>query len=423
MGLIKKFYTKKTVSRYGFVSQVYQPIFILFLILIVFLAKESPGLVFPQILYLMFGFLFCNTLINYALGRDKISYWLIDLMAVFNCILVTGIVYYSGTSSSYLWVLYLFPIFSATMVLDKKQSIGVIFLAFLLWFLVYKNPNKWDIITALEWGGKSALILIGTVFIHNFIGEKKHIEEKLKTQRVKLDSMQAELMHTAFETTQRSQMEVIGHKASKIIHDIATPVTIILASAKMLTKTETPAKQDIQRIIDASLMCKNIISNSLDFNSEGASETKKLNITEIVDSAIDTLMPLLISKNISVKKGYHAKEVFVNANRLQLERLFINIITNAKKAVDKNGKITAIIKISGNYADVSIEDTGPGFPSELLKSGPKMLKTSRMEGYGTGLGLIVAKELAQKNSGELIIANKPTGKGAVVTVRFTEINT
>lgn len=408
--------SKKTISPYGFVLQIYQPMFILFLILLVFLARESPKLVFPEIVYLLFGFLFCNLLTNHALSKNRASYRLIDMMSVVNCVLVTAIVYYSGGQQSYLWVLYLFPIFSAVAIFGRKEALGVLVLVFLFWFLVYENPRNWNSEKIIDWLGKSSLIFIGAVFINSFIREKKKIEEKLTTQRVKLDNMQSELLRSQQEVGRRSKIETIGHRTSKIIHDLGTPLTIILASARLLTKTETPARQDINRIIDASVMCKNIISTAFDFEDKKA-KPESLDIAEVLESALNTVMPMLVSKAVTVKRNY-SSDIFVNAVSTQMERVFINIITNAKKAMEHGGVLTVNVTSDSRFAYISIEDTGPGFPAELLKSGPRMFETTRLEGQGIGIGLMSAKEAVGKSGGELILSNKPKGKGAVVTVKI-----
>ncbi|HUT85465.1 MAG TPA: HAMP domain-containing sensor histidine kinase [Elusimicrobiales bacterium] len=415
LSAIKKSYASKTVPKYGFVTQIYQPIFILFLMLLVFLAKDSPQLVFPQLFYLLGGFLLCNALTNYSLSKFKVSYWLVDLMAVFNCLVVTGIMYYSGGGGSYLWVLYLFPIFSALVLLDYRQMMGVIFLIFLSWSFVYGNPYNWGSEIFLDFGGKALLIIIGTVLISRFVGEKKKIESKMQLQRDRLNAMQTEMVEATFQPLKHSGIMEVGQKASKIIHDLGTPVTIILGSSRMLLETEIPLKQDIQRIIDASLLCKSIISNALDTAGDKNIKLEKLDIVDTLDSALSITEPLFVLKGISVKKTYANKKVFVKGNSIILERLFINVITNAKKVMSDGDKLTVRLKIKDDSVNILFEDSGPGFPSELLESGPEMFKTARHEGHGTGLGLIVSKEMAKKHGGDLYFANRPS-KGAVVTV-------
>jgi len=338
-------------------------------------------------------------------------------MSVANCLMITGIVYYSGGRQSYLWVLYLFPIFSALAILDFKQAIGLVFLVFASWSVIYGSPYSWNLEIAFDFGGKSALVLIGTILINSFLRERKKNEDKLQVQREKLNSMQVKLLEEAFIPAGQSGIMEIGQRASKIIHDLGTPITIILGSARMMMSSETPLKQDVQRVIDASVLCKNIISGALNIAKGDDKKVEKIDVIDSIENTTSIIAPLLMNKNITLNKKYKAEPIFVEANKIRLERVFINVITNAKKVVPNAGKITIEVNVKDNFVNITVKDNGPGFAEDILQAGPQMFQTKRYEGQGTGLGLIGSKEAVEKLGGKFTMANNPEG-GAIVTVSF-----
>ena len=113
------------------------------------------------------------------------------------------------------------------------------------------------------------------------------------------------------------------------------------------------------------------------------------------------------------------EDIFINADRLHLRRLFFNLIDNAIKFTDRNGKISISLCRKNNEAIISVSDTGIGIEEEdLLKVFDKFFRIDRKDGRsepGTGLGLSIVQSIARVHKANVAVKSEP-GKGSVFTV-------
>ena len=97
--------------------------------------------------------------------------------------------------------------------------------------------------------------------------------------------------------------------------------------------------------------------------------------------------------------------------------MFLNLLANAAQAIRGPGAITIETGLENGSARVTIADTGPGIPADLLGRVFDPFFTTKPVGEGTGLGLSISYEIVKRHGGE-IAATSPPGGGAVFTVRL-----
>ena len=111
----------------------------------------------------------------------------------------------------------------------------------------------------------------------------------------------------------------------------------------------------------------------------------------------------------------------VYADKGGIERVIINILSNAIKYTDEGGSITVYVGFVYNDAYIKIKDTGRGIPKEDLKKiferFYRVNKDRARETGGTGLGLAIAKEILDQNDGKIDIKSE-IGKGTDVIIRI-----
>jgi signal transduction histidine kinase len=98
----------------------------------------------------------------------------------------------------------------------------------------------------------------------------------------------------------------------------------------------------------------------------------------------------------------------IRGNPAQLQELILNLLDNALRHTPAGGKIAVAVGRDGEDALLSVEDSGPGVPAERLERVFERFYSEREGGLGSGLGLTIARAIAQSHGGSLT-ASSPAG--------------
>jgi signal transduction histidine kinase len=146
--------------------------------------------------------------------------------------------------------------------------------------------------------------------------------------------------------------------------------------------------------------------------SEG--KVEKLDITEELDRAIEQVFPAGAIYDVKVKREYGSALPALLAQRGHLSEVFVNILQNAREAMDGKGRIDVSAQYGENYTIVvTISDDGPGIPKEKLDKIFEPYFTTKEK--GTGLGLAIVKHNTELYNGMVEVQSEP-GKGTTFRV-------
>jgi signal transduction histidine kinase len=145
---------------------------------------------------------------------------------------------------------------------------------------------------------------------------------------------------------------------------------------------------------------------------------QKVNVNQICQKAFHHNEPALHSKNLDLQLNLPAS-LIVLADPILLESVCNNLIGNAIKYSYRGGKILISAEISGKFTNISLADQGTGIRKEKLDGIFNIEKASSSEGTegekGSGFGLILCKELIERNGGQLTIISKE-GEGTTLII-------
>jgi two-component system C4-dicarboxylate transport sensor histidine kinase DctB len=124
-------------------------------------------------------------------------------------------------------------------------------------------------------------------------------------------------------------------------------------------------------------------------------------------------------REIRVELDLSPAEPIVLGNAIQLEQVFVNLLTNARDAVANAAERTISVSSTGNgdMAEVIVRDTGPGIPEGLEQRIFDPFFTTKEVGAGTGLGLSITYSIIQEHEANIVVASKPD-QGAIFRVQF-----
>ncbi|HAT71381.1 MAG TPA: hypothetical protein DCS63_01015 [Elusimicrobia bacterium] len=221
---------------------------------------------------------------------------------------------------------------------------------------------------------------------------------------------------------QSEKLAAIGQIAAGIAHEINNPLAGIMGFAEMLLKSgglDAQQREDIETIFQQSKRCGNIVRNLLQFSRRIKSPEMPVDVLAALKAALQLSAFELDGAGVTVTKDLSEDLPAVMGDPVQFEQVFLNLIMNARQALD--GKKGAELKILAfrEKGDLILrfEDNGCGIPPENIPRLFDPFFTTRPAGQGTGLGLPISRGIIQQYKGTIRAENRQGG-GAVFTVSF-----
>ena len=229
------------------------------------------------------------------------------------------------------------------------------------------------------------------------------------TEHVKLDNMQKELV-------------------ADVSHELKTPITSIMGYADTLLEggyDEETQSKFLNVISSESRRMARLVTDLLTLSRYDSNKKKtqkeSFDLGDLVKQCQEKLA-------IEIKKKGHKVNCFVTADvppvyadKDDIERVVLNILTNSIKYTPNNGEIKIYVGFVYNDAYIKIFDNGIGIPeddlSRIFERFYRVDKARTREMGGTGLGLSIAKEILDKNGGSIDIKSK-VGEGTEVVIRI-----
>lgn len=210
---------------------------------------------------------------------------------------------------------------------------------------------------------------------------------------------------------------------SSVSHELRTPLTAIKGWSETLRggyDEETFAK-GMKVITGETQRLEQMVEELLDFSRiQSGRFTLQMDTIDIIAELEDALLIYIDkakkeNKTLSYNEPQFMCAVYGDESRLR--QVFINIIDNAVKYTEPNGKIDVVVTKNEDLVVISVADTGCGIaPEDLPKVKQKFFKANRTK-RGSGIGLAVADEIVSMHGGYLEVESE-LGKGTTVTVMF-----
>lgn len=215
---------------------------------------------------------------------------------------------------------------------------------------------------------------------------------------------------------------------SIIAHDLKSPFSFLLGYSNLLNdrleEFETQQLKEILKQMHSGLHRTYVLLENLLLWTQSQKGMIKYNpqkesLFKIAEQNKELLMQSAITKDIELKNNI-SEDIYVIADKEMLASVFRNLISNAVKFTNRNGKILLNANIQtqtekNDIVEVSIEDNGVGIPKEKIQSLFNIAESNSTKGTenekGTGLGLILCKEFIEKHGRELGVSSEP-GKGS-----------
>ncbi len=217
----------------------------------------------------------------------------------------------------------------------------------------------------------------------------------------------------------QGQLHAAGRLAAEIAHQIKNPLSIINNVSFSLQRSlngKGAAHEQIQIIRDEVERADRIITELMGYAQLAEGTVEKLSVTEELERAIAQVFPVAAKYEIEIKRDYMPALSPMLMQRNHLAEIFINILQNAREAMNGRGQLQISAEHGPDYAVmVTIADSGPGIPKDKLES--IFEPYFSMKEKGSGLGLAIVRHNVEIYDGRVAVESE-LGKGTRFTLRF-----
>ena len=224
---------------------------------------------------------------------------------------------------------------------------------------------------------------------------------------------------------QAQKMTALGELVSTTTHEFNNVLMTIINYAKMGLRHQDAATRDkcLNKILSAGQRAAKITGSVLGMARNRSDAYEPTDVVELLDSCLVLLERELHKYRISLEREL-ADVPRARANGNQIQQVLLNLIINARQAMERGGNLVLKVQHDAdqNMVDITVRDTGKGIPQEDLpkifeafystKSGPDASGKG-----GTGLGLAACRDIIHAHRGRIRVEST-VGQGTAVTIKL-----
>ena len=266
--------------------------------------------------------------------------------------------------------------------------------------------------------------IIGTI---QDITQHKAAEEAQKVAERELEEQRTLSMRS-------DRLRSLGEMSAGIAHELNQPLMgvrglaehIMLAIDRGWDMPPKTLKERASKIVEQADRMTHIIEHIRLFSREaGNPECQPVNVNQVIESAIEMLSAQFRSHGLNLTSDLTPSLPQVSANPFSLEEVLLNLMTNARDAIDDKNKkgqadynaevVIRTFSINNTHVGIEVQDSGLGIPAEIISRVFDPFFTTKDPDKGTGLGLAISKSIIESFDGTLSIKSN-TNIGTTLSI-------
>ena len=388
---------------------------------------ETAGL--PNISYLDQSPLFHDILKNVRDGKTGVERFITTKGRDY-------LVSYQSVPSSLWSVMVLTPFYESLSDIIPLDQIFLIFIATFILIIIFTfyigkkftDPVK-DVVTGTQIIASGDFTYRIRTNLHDELGELAMSFNKMAEY---LQNTYQDLKSTSAQLAQSAKLAAVGELAAGVAHELNQPLMVIRGHAQeMIEGNSVPEniRKDLRLIEKQTGRMMRIIDHLRAFARQSTGAFEQVNLNDVIDDSFTLITQQLKNLNIEIMKELDESIPRIWGDHNRLEQIFLNLMTNAKDAMeekgegvlsvktqpiidmtgDKNGKVTGVL--------VLFSDTGVGIGDNIMDKIFDPFFTTKEVGKGTGLGLSISYSILKDHGGS-ITAESNDGTGTTFRLEF-----
>lgn len=264
----------------------------------------------------------------------------------------------------------------------------------------------------------------------NDISIEKKLYNKYRTQLNELKKSHSQIL-------QADKLATIGELSAGISHEISNPLTIAAGNIEILEELLRKNKPEnremiqtcIQDIVESHGRINSIILNMKSFlhNKTEEDEKEYCDLETVILDSIKFVTPSYNDNKVMLQTTFDEKDLVALVNKLKIEQVLINLLSNALDALVDSGIENPEVKVevkkdrTSNLLEIRVSDNGPGIPVENHSEIFNAFFTTKDVGEGTGLGLAIASKIIEAHQGSLTALDSDEGANFLIQLPCIEV--
>ncbi len=217
-----------------------------------------------------------------------------------------------------------------------------------------------------------------------------------------------------------------------VSHELRTPLNAMLGWLQLIHTTKMDAAtferamasiernaQSQARVVEDLIELSRVVTGKLQLR------TKPLDLRAVVEASLDVVRTAAAARNVTLTSTFTTLPVVVSGDRDRLQQVVWNLLSNAVKFTEPGGTVHVELTADPRYSSVVITDSGIGIAPEFLPFVFERFRqadqSSTREHGGLGLGLAIAKEIAELHGGSLKASSAGRGQGSCFTLTLPRL--
>jgi two-component system sensor kinase FixL len=240
-----------------------------------------------------------------------------------------------------------------------------------------------------------------------------------------LRRVQVALERTRSERDHAMRAATIGELSATIAHEVNQPLSAVRTyadAARRWLSREPPvldeARAAMEEVVESAAHAGEVVTRVQRLLGKAAPERVPLSLDTVVREVLDLMRGQLSDSGTALTVHLRSGPVPVSGDRILLQQLVTNLVTNALQAMEplqhQAKRLTIRTTDEGDRVRLAVLDSGPGFPPDVARRGFEPFFTTKPSGMG--LGLAMARSIVEAHDGDIALSNAEHSTGAVVTV-------
>lgn len=346
------------------------------------------------------------------------------------------LVSYQSVPSSLWSVMVLTPFYEGLSDIIPLDQFFLIFIATFILIIIFTfyigkkftDPVK-DVVTGTQIIASGDFTYRIRTNLHDELGELAMSFNKMAEY---LQKTYQDIKSASAQLTQSAKLAAVGELAAGVAHELNQPLMVIRGHAQeMIEGNSVPdnIRKDLKLIEKQTGRMMRIIDHLRAFARQSTGAFEQVNLNDVIDDSFTLITQQLKNLNIEIKKELDESIPRIWGDHNRLEQIFLNLMTNAKDAMEENGegvlsiKTQPIIDMTGDKNGkvtgvlVLFSDTGVGIGDNIMDKIFDPFFTTKEVGKGTGLGLSISYSILKDHGGS-ITAESNAGTGTTFRLEF-----
>jgi signal transduction histidine kinase len=209
-----------------------------------------------------------------------------------------------------------------------------------------------------------------------------------------------------------------------VSHELRNSLGVIRSAAFILNReiSENPTVLNARLLIDRQVgQMTRLIDDLLDVSrirrGQLRLQCERIDLCTVVARAVQTVELCAKQREHRITTAFPGTALWLHADAIRLEQVFVNLLGNAAKYTDVGGDIRVTVEHEAAEAVVRVRDNGIGIAAEILPHVFELfMQASQQEGAGLGIGLALVRDLVESHGGRVSATSAGLGQGSEFTV-------